>query len=67
MMKRGGDGEVVEKEGNVHECVVLCVFVCMIEQKLRAGRGRKIICLNPEAFCFIFFCLFVCFLILLYF
>jgi len=54
MMKRGGDGEVVDKEENVPECVVLCVFVCMIEQKLRAGRGGKIICLNPEAFCFIF-------------
>ena len=60
MMKRGGDGEVVEKEGNVHECVVLCVFVCMIEQKLRAGRGRKIICLNPKHFVlFLFVCLFV--------
>lgn len=55
MMKRGGDGEVVE-ERNVPECVALCVcvFVCMIEQELRAGRGAKIICLNPEAFCFVF-------------
>lgn len=45
---------MVEKEGNDPECVVLCVFVCMTEQKLRAGRGGKIICLNHEAFCFIF-------------
>ena len=39
MMKRGADGEVVEKTGSVPECVALCVFVCMIEQELRAGRG----------------------------
>lgn len=45
---------MVEEEGNVPECVVLCVFVYMIEQELRAGGEAKIICLNLEAFCFIF-------------
>ena len=54
MMKRGADGEVVEKMGSVPECVALCVLVCMIEQELRAGRRAKIICLNPEAYCFVF-------------
>lgn len=44
----------MEKEGKFPESMVLCVFVYRTEQGRKAGGGAIIMCLNLEAFFFIF-------------
>lgn len=44
----------MEKEGKFPESMVLCVFVYRTEQGRKAGGGAIIMCLNLEAFFFLF-------------